>query len=160
MPLHEMVFEKTFRQDLLYRINTVEIRVPSLRERVEDIPLLVEHFLTRYAQKYKRAGMKIDKAIMNKLKKYHWPGNIRELQHAVERAVILTEGKIIESAELFISGIQHTLKKEVQPQTLDEMEKVFIQQSLQQNQGNVSNTARALGLTRTALYRRMKRHGL
>jgi DNA-binding NtrC family response regulator len=160
MPLHEMVFEKKFRQDLLYRINTVEIRVPSLRERIEDIPLLAEHFLSRYSQKYKRPGMKLDKAVITKLKKYHWPGNIRELQHAIERAVILNEGKIIESAELLISGIIHTSRKESQPQTLDEMEKQFIVQSLQDNQGNVSNTARALGLTRTALYRRMKRHGI
>ncbi|SKC48467.1 sigma-54-dependent transcriptional regulator [Ohtaekwangia koreensis] len=160
MPLHEMVFEKKFRQDLLYRINTVEIRVPSLRERIEDIPLLAEHFLSRYSQKYKRPGMKLDKAVITKLKKYHWPGNIRELQHAIERAVILNEGKIIESAELLISGVIHTPRKEVQPQTLDEMEKQFIVQSLQDNQGNVSNTARALGLTRTALYRRMKRHGI
>ncbi|HEY9048421.1 MAG TPA: sigma-54 dependent transcriptional regulator [Ohtaekwangia sp.] len=160
LPLHEMVFEKKFRQDLLYRINTVEIRVPSLRERAEDIPLLAEHFLLRYGQKYKRPGMKIDKPVMAKLKKYHWPGNIRELQHAIERAVILNESKVIESADLLISGAILHPAKEQTPQTLDEMEKHFIQQSLSDNQGNVSNTAKALGLTRTALYRRMKRHGI
>jgi transcriptional regulator with PAS, ATPase and Fis domain len=160
MPLHEMVFEKKFRQDLLYRINTVEIRVPSLRERVEDIPLLAEHFLARYGQKYKRPGMKIDKAVMSKLKKYHWPGNIRELQHAIERAVILNESKVIESVDLLISSTALHIPKEQTSQTLDEMEKKFIQQSLADNQGNVSTTAKALGLTRTALYRRMKRHGI
>ncbi len=162
MPLHEMVFEKKFRQDLLYRINTVEIRVPSLRERTEDIPLLAEHFLARYGQKYKRPGMKIDKAVMSKLKKYHWPGNIRELQHAIERAVILNESKVIESVDLLINSTTlHIPKEQTQtPQTLDEMEKKFIQQSLANNQGNVSTTAKALGLTRTALYRRMKRHGI
>lgn len=160
MPLHEMVYEKKFRQDLLYRINTVEIRVPSLRERPEDIPLLLDYFLQRYGHKYKRRDMKVDKSVIAKLKKYHWPGNIRELQHAAERAVILNEGKIIESGELFISHTPHHAKKDNQPQTLDEMEKQFILQSLDDHEGNVTNTARTLGMTRTALYRRMKKHGL
>jgi DNA-binding NtrC family response regulator len=159
MPLDEMVFEKKFRQDLLYRMNTVEIRVPSLRERSEDIPLLLEYYLQRYAQKYKRSGVKIDKSVIAKLKKYAWPGNIRELQHAVERAVILNENKVIQSAELFITS-KGAPRKESQPMTLDEMEKQFIQQSIDDHDGNVSNTARTLGMTRTALYRRMKKHGL
>jgi DNA-binding NtrC family response regulator len=89
MHLNEMVIEKKFRQDLLYRINTVELRVPPLRERSEDIPLLANHFLTLYSKKYKRSGIKIEKSVMSKMVKYHWPGNIRELQHALERAVIL-----------------------------------------------------------------------
>jgi DNA-binding NtrC family response regulator len=160
MPLHEMVYEKKFRQDLLYRINTVEIRVPSLRERAEDIPLLLEYFLHRYCQKYKRQDMRVDKGVVSKLKKYHWPGNIRELQHAVERAVILNEGKVIQTAELLINSTIHQPKKENHPATLDEMEKQFILQSLDDHEGNVSNTARTLGMTRTALYRRMKKHGL
>lgn len=161
MPLNEMIYEKKFRQDLLYRINTVEIRVPSLRERTEDIPLLLDYFLQRYGQKYKRQEMKVDKGVMAKLKKYPWPGNIRELQHAVERAVILNEGKVIQSVELLINNNPaHPPKKDNQPLTLDEMEKQFIQQSLDDHEGNVSNTARTLGMTRTALYRRMKKHGL
>ena len=160
MPLHEMVYEKKFRQDLLYRMNTVEIRVPSLRERIEDIPLLLDHFLQRYGQKYKRPGMKVVKSVISKLKKYHWPGNIRELQHAVERAVILNEGRTIQSVELFITSKTYQPKSDDQPLTLDAMEKQFIQQSLNDNEGNVSNTARKLGMTRTALYRRMKKHGL
>lgn len=160
MPLHEMVYEKKFRQDLLYRINTVEIRVPSLRERSEDISLLIEYFLQRYGQKYKRQDMKVDKGVIAKLKKYHWPGNIRELQHAVERAVILNEGKVIQSVELLINNTIHHPKKDNQPLTLDEMEKQFILQTLADHEGNVSNTARTLGMTRTALYRRMKKHGL
>lgn len=160
MNLHEMVFEKKFRQDLLYRMNTVEIRVPSLRERVGDIPSLLEYFLQRYASKYKRPGMKVDKGVVNKLKKYPWPGNIRELQHAVERAVILNDGKIIQSAELLINNMSTPSKKDATPMTLDDMEKQFIQQSLTDHGGNVTDTARALGMTRTALYRRMKKHGL
>ena len=160
MPLHEMVYEKKFRQDLLYRINTVEIRVPSLRERIDDIPLLLEHFLRRYSQKYKRQDMSVDKLVVSKLKKYHWPGNIRELQHAVERAVILNEGKVIRSPELLINNTSVPQKKEDHPVTLEEMERSFILQSLQDHDGNVSNTARTLGMTRTALYRRLKKHGL
>jgi DNA-binding NtrC family response regulator len=160
MPLHEMVFEKKFRQDLLYRINTVEIRVPSLRERADDIPLLLDYFLDRYGQKYKRQEMRIDKSAMIKLKKYHWPGNIRELQHAVERAVILNPGKVIQSPALLISNMSTAPRKDSPPMTLDEMEKQFILQSLEEHGGHVSNTARTLGMTRTALYRRIKKHGL
>lgn len=161
MPLNDMVYEKKFRQDLLYRINTVEIRVPPLRERQDDIPLLTEHFLTVYGRKYKRPGMKIDKSVLQKMKKYFWPGNIRELQHAVERAVILSEDKTIESAELLINANALKPKQDPQqPRTLEEMEKLFILQSLDDNEGNVSQTAVALGMTRTALYRRMKKHGI
>lgn len=160
MPLNEMVYEKKFRQDLLYRINTVEIRVPPLRERVDDITLLCDHFLQTYGKKYKRPGMKIDKAVLQKMKKYFWPGNIRELQHAVERAVILSEDRVIASPELLISGSAAKPKQDSPPRTLEEMEKIFILQSLDDNGGNVSQTALALGMTRTALYRRMKKHGI
>lgn len=160
MPLNEMVYEKKFRQDLLYRINTVEIRVPPLRERADDIPLLADHFLLIYGKKYKRVGMKIDKSVMQKMKKYFWPGNIRELQHAVERAVILSENKNIETSELLISTGPLKPKQELVPKTLDEMEKLFILQSLDDHDGNVSQTAISLGMTRTALYRRMKKHGI
>ncbi len=161
MSLNDMVYEKKFRQDLLYRINTVEIRVPPLRERQDDIPLLADHFLTVYGRKYKRPGMKIEKGVIQKMKKYFWPGNIRELQHAVERAVILSEEKIIDSAELLINPNSLKPKQDVQhPRTLEEMEKLFILQSLDDNDGNVSQTAVALGMTRTALYRRMKKHGI
>ncbi|MEQ8303522.1 MAG: sigma-54 dependent transcriptional regulator [Cyclobacteriaceae bacterium] len=160
LPLYDMITEKTFRQDLLYRINTVEIRVPPLRERVEDIPALIDHFLSLYGKKYKRAEIKIEKSIYPKLKKYPWPGNIREIQHAVERAVILTEEKTIKSAEILIAQPNAKVKETSAPKTMDEMEKHFIIQSLENHKGNVSQTARALGLTRTALYRRMKKHNI
>jgi len=104
--------------------------------------------------------MKIEKPLLTKLKKYAWPGNIRELEHAVERAVILNEGKLIESAELLISGSTHAPKNETGPLTMDEMEKQFILRSLKDHNGHVSNTARTLGMTRTALYRRMKKYGI
>ena len=160
LPLHEMVFEKRFRQDLLYRINTVEIRMPSLREREDDIPLLLNHFLERFSQKYKRQDMRIDKRVIAKLKRYAWPGNIRELQHAVERAVILNEGRVIENADVLIGTMATPIATTGEPQTMDEMEKYFIQVSLSEQEGNVTNTAKKLGMTRTALYRRMKKHGL
>lgn len=160
MPLAEMVFEKTFRQDLLYRINTVEIRIPALRERLDDIPLLADYYLQRYAQKYKKPVQKIDKAVIVHMKKYHWPGNIRELQHAIERAVILSEEKVITSAELLINRHAQATRPEQTPVTLEDMEKQFILQSLRDHDGNVSTTARTLGMTRTALYRRMKKHGI
>ena len=104
--------------------------------------------------------MSVDKAVLSKLKKYHWPGNIRELQHAIERAVILNEGKVIRTPELLINNTPLQSKKEDYPVTMEEMEKKFIEQSLLDHDGNVSNTARTLGMTRTALYRRMKKHGL
>lgn len=160
LSLHEMTAEKKFRQDLLYRLNTVEIRIPSLRERSEDIPLLAEHFLEVYGKKYKRPGMKIDKAVMIRMKKYYWPGNIRELQHAIERAVILSEDKIIRNAELIVGSNSLSHKNELTDLTMEEMEKQFILQTLDRHSGNVSHAARALGMTRTALYRRMKKHHL
>jgi DNA-binding NtrC family response regulator len=160
LSLHEMTAERKFRQDLLYRLNTVEIRIPSLRERTEDIPLLADHFLQVYGKKYKRPGMKIDKVVMVRMKKYHWPGNIRELQHAIERAVILNEDKIIRNAELVVGSNSVPYKNELTDLTMEEMEKQFILQTLDRHRGNVSHAAHALGMTRTALYRRMKKHHL
>jgi transcriptional regulator with PAS, ATPase and Fis domain len=158
--LHQMVSEKKFRQDLLYRINTVEIRIPALRERVDDIPLLADHFLSLYGKKYKRQGLKLEKNVIQKMQKYFWPGNIRELQHAIERAMILSDDTVIKNPDLLISAHNARHKQEEIPRTLDEMEKIFILQSLDDNDGNVSQTAIALGITRTAFYRRMKKHGI
>ncbi len=159
MPLYDMVEEGKFRQDLLYRINTVEIQLPPLRDRVDDIPLLTEHFLNIYAKKYQKDGLQIGKEVMAKLKKYKWQGNVRELQHAVERAIILSEGKKITSSDFFLKPAASG-KKAIEATTLEEMEKVFILQSLEENQGNVTKTAQVLGLTRTALYRRLNKYGI
>jgi len=158
MPLYDMIYEKKFRQDLLYRINTVEIRVPPLRERPDDMEILTNHFLNQYGKKYNRQGIKMDKAIFTKLKKYPWPGNIRELQHAIERAVILTDGKVIHSADLLINSIPAKSQEPTQQLTMEEMEKLFILESLDAHEGNVTKTARTLGMTRTSLYRRMKKY--
>ena len=159
MPLYDMIYNNEFRQDLLYRINTVEIRIPALRERIDDLPLLAEHFLNTYKKKYQKNDLRIDPNVLDKLKGYHWPGNIRELQHTVERAVILSDGPVIQSVDMFINSAAPA-QRNVQPATLDEMERDFILQSLELNNGNITQTAKELGLTRTALYRRMKKHGI
>lgn len=159
MPLGDMVAEGKFRQDLLYRINTVEVKIPALNERLDDIPLLIEHFFGIYSKKYNKVGFKIDKSIYAALQKYDWPGNIRELQHATERAVILSEKDIIDSPELFVNQPVSNVKIH-EPKTLEDMEKTFIIETLEANKGNATATAKQLGLTRTALYRRLNKYGL
>lgn len=160
MPLHEMVYENTFRQDLLYRINTVEIRVPALRERAEDIPLLISHFLTIYARKYKKPALRIEPAVLAKLKKYTWPGNIRELQHAVERAVILSESTSISSPDLFLNQVRMPTIQPGRTLTLEEVERNYLRELIEKYEGNISKVARELGMTRPALYRRLNKYGL
>lgn len=160
MPLYDMVYEKSFRQDLLYRVNTVEMRLPSLRERIDDIPLLTNHFLKTYSRKYNKGNITVGSNIFDKLKNYPWPGNIRELQHAAERAVILNDNQKIDSIDQFVNTMPGKIRTLQQPRTMNEMERDFIHESLEFNNGNVTQTAKSLGLTRTALYRRMKKHGL
>jgi DNA-binding NtrC family response regulator len=160
MPLYDMVQENTFRQDLLYRINTVEIRVPALRERGEDMPLLVNHFMQVYAKKYKKAPLRIESAVLAKLKKYDWPGNIRELQHAVERAVILSEGKVISSTELFLNQVRVPSTDSGRTLSLEEVERRYLMELIEKNKGNISRVAKELGMTRPALYRRINKYGL
>lgn len=158
MPLQEMIATNQFRQDLLYRINTVEIKIPALRERIEDIPILAEHFLGIYSRKYQKQGMQISKNVIKGLQQYQWPGNIRELQHAIERAVILSEKTVMDDVSLFLTSNSTSSTSHVT--TLDDMEKNFIIKSLNEHNGNVTQTANTLGLTRTALYRRMKKYGI
>ncbi|MEM9298646.1 MAG: sigma-54 dependent transcriptional regulator [Bacteroidota bacterium] len=160
MPLYDMVYDQQFRQDLLYRINTVEIRLPSLKERIEDIPLLTEHFLKLYKRKYQKPKLSIEKGVIEKLTRYQWPGNIRELQHAIERAVILSDQDIISTVDLLINNAAPVKLEQGKAKTLDEAERDFILASLEANKGNVTKTAEILGLTRTALYRRMSKHGI
>jgi DNA-binding NtrC family response regulator len=160
MPLYEMVQENTFRQDLLYRINTVEIRVPALREREEDVPLLISHFLQVYTRKYKKAPIRIEPSVLTKLKKYEWPGNIRELQHAVERAVILNDGKVISSTELFLNRVRMPSTYTGRTLSLEEVERKYLMELIEKNEGNISRVAKELGMTRPALYRRINKYGL
>jgi len=159
MPLHKMVQEGTFRQDLLYRINTVEVRVPPLYERVEDIPLLAQHYLNHYAKKYHKSVKLITADAMDRLKRYAWPGNIRELQHAIERAVIMTDSDTLQESDFLLS---RSLSNGAANNTLnlDEVERTAIVKALQMHSGNISKAADELGLTRASLYRRMEKYGL
>jgi transcriptional regulator with PAS, ATPase and Fis domain len=154
-----MVTEGTFRQDLLYRINTVEIHVPPLCERVEDIHLLAEHYLNYYAKKYHKLVTSIASGAMDKLKRYAWPGNIRELQHAIERAVIMTDSASLQESDFLLS---RTVTASVNSSTLnlDEVEKSAIVKALNMHNGNISKAADELGLTRASLYRRMEKYGI
>ena len=162
MPLVEMVGEKTFRQDLLYRINTVEIKLPSLQERRGDILLLAKHFLKIYQKKYKKPAIKLEQATVQKLEEYPWPGNIRELRHAVERAVILLEGNTLGINDFFLQSVdQDNLDKtKLNSYNLEELEHWAIRKVLVKHAGNISKAAAELGLTRATLYRRMEKYGL
>lgn len=160
MPLYDMVKEGTFRQDLLYRINTVELRMPSLAERKEDMELLVKHFMDTYGKKYKKPNMRIDAATINKLKRYNWPGNIRELQHAIERAIILSDENKLSTNDFLLQTNSTTPSNEDDNLNLSEMEKRLILKALDKNSGNVTRAAKELGLDRLALYRRLQKYGL
>jgi DNA-binding NtrC family response regulator len=162
MPLYQMVKEGKFRQDLLYRINTVEVHVPSLRERTEDIPLLIDHFLDVYCKKYKLPVKRVNEETLSRLKKHTWPGNIRELQHAVERAVIMSESHILQPHDFFLSSMEddHAGNINVGNMNLEETEKILIRKVIDKHGGNISKAAKELGLTRASLYRRIEKHGL
>jgi DNA-binding NtrC family response regulator len=159
MPLHKMVQEGTFRQDLLYRINTVEVQVPPLADRVEDIPMLAQHYLNYYAKKYHKLVNTIAPEALDKLKRYAWPGNIRELQHAIERAVIMTDLTSLQDSDFLLSRALSTGPAN-NTLNLDEVEKTAIVKALNMHNGNISKAADELGLTRASLYRRMEKYGI
>jgi DNA-binding NtrC family response regulator len=158
--IYDMVNDGGFRQDLLYRINTVEIHLPPLRERIEDIELLTDHFLNITSKKYKKSIKGFTSAALKKLEQYSWPGNIRELQHAIERAVIMSEGKRLEADDFLLSAPRKMDELELDTFNLDEVERKIITKVLQKYKGNVSHASKELGLTRTSLYRRMEKYGL
>jgi transcriptional regulator with PAS, ATPase and Fis domain len=161
MPIYNLVKQGKFRQDLLYRINTVEIQLPPLRERLEDIPLLVSHFLTVYSKKYKKSIKSVNTRTLKKLKQYHWPGNVRELQHAIERAVIMSEHAELQPSDfLFPSSEVQEEKSSFEKYTIEDAEKMAIRKALKKHNGNISRAAKELGLTRTSLYRRLEKYGL
>jgi DNA-binding NtrC family response regulator len=163
MPLYEMVKENQFRQDLLYRINTVEIQLPPLRERQKDIPILAEHFLTTYAKKYQKGTLSINEKTIQQLQAYPWPGNIRELRHAVERAVILADNQELSIHDFILQGTgdqKSTTEGEPHTYNLEELERWAIQRALVKHTGNISKAAEEVGLTRAAFYRRMAKYEL
>lgn len=159
-PLYTLVAENTFRQDLLYRINTVEIKLPPLRERTEDIPVLLSHFLGRYAQKYRKQEISIAKDTIKQLQQYSWPGNIRELQHAVERAVIMSDATELKTADFLLTSQARKADTKVQTYNLEQIEKSAIQNAIKKYKGNLTLAAKELGFGRSTLYRRMEKYGL
>ena len=159
MPLKAMVAENTFREDLLYRINTVEILLPPLRERREDLPMLAEHFLSFYRKKYRKPNMILDHWAQEKLQKYPWPGNIRELQHVLERTVILAEDSGIKAKDLVLNSSQQVAPR-ASSLNLEEIERNTILKALKKHQYNLSAAAKELGLGRTTLYRKMNKYEL
>jgi DNA-binding NtrC family response regulator len=161
MPIHDMVAKNNFRQDLLYRINTVEINLPPLRERQEDISLLVDHFLGIFSKKYQKTITGVSAPALKKLERYQWPGNIRELIHTLERAVILTESKMLQPADFLFPETENEADGMVfENYNLEDVEKAVIRKTLKKHEGNISHAAKELGLTRTSLYRRMDKYGL
>lgn len=162
MPLYQMVSENKFRQDLLYRINTVEIKLPPLRERLEDIEPLVEFYIDTYCNKYKVAKKRINAGTLKRLQIHDWPGNIRELQHAVERAVILSENTILEPHDFFVSENEDRQSDQFNADNLnlEEVERVLVRKVIDKHGGNISRAAKELGLTRASLYRRIEKYGL
>ncbi|HEU5458068.1 MAG TPA: sigma-54 dependent transcriptional regulator [Terracidiphilus sp.] len=157
--LREDAKEGRFREDLLFRINTVEIHLPPLRERREDIPLLAAHFLERNRSRYRKQISGFAPAAMQMLMQYAWPGNVRELEHTVERAVLLCREKEIEAANLAISSTRASLQS-FENMSIDEVEALLIRKVLRRCDGNISQASEALGLSRAALYRRIEKYGL
>lgn len=161
MPLYDMVKQNNFRQDLLYRINTVEIQLPPLRERREDISVLAEHFLKIYSKKYHKPARQLSAPALTKLEMYQWPGNIRELQHAIERAVIMSDTAVLQPVDFLFSATDEPGENLVfDDYNLETVEKILIQKTMKKHKGNISRAAKELGLTRTSLYRRMEKHGI
>jgi transcriptional regulator with PAS, ATPase and Fis domain len=161
LPLTELKSENRFRQDLLYRINTVEIQLPPLRKRIDDIPLLVEHFMTMYCRKYKKEPKSVSGEVLNKLKNYSWPGNIRELQHMLERVIIMSEATSLQPSDFFFTS--NDMSKDMMALSnyrLNEAEKMLIIKAVSKHDGNLTKAAKELGITRTALYRRLEKYGL
>ncbi len=161
MPYEELTSEKRFRQDLLYRINTVEIKIPPLRNRTEDIPLLEDHFVRMYCKKYNKSVKKINADALNKLQKYHWPGNVRELQHTIERVVIMNENDEINADEFYFASSENKNQNlTLDNYHIEDAEKMLIIKAVSKHAGNLTKAAKELGLTRASLYRRLEKYGL
>lgn len=157
--LHQMVADGLFREDLLYRINTIQIEVPPLRERGEDISVLTDFFLKKFAHKYNKPGLKINQQALDKLLKYAWPGNVRELQHTIEKAVILSEGNILKPDDFYFrTGLMASSAET--DLNLEEMEKRLILNAISKSGNNMSAAAELLGITRQTLYNKLKKYGL
>lgn len=160
MPLQKMIEEKTFREDLYYRINAIEMEIPPLRNRKEDIPILAQFFLKKYSNQYNRAGLKLSDKAMEQLLLHPWAGNIRELEHAMEKAVILSEKGTISSFSFSTRIESESHASTPSSLNLEKHEKMVIQQALREHQGNISAAAKVLGINRSTLYQKMKKYGV
>lgn len=163
-PLSQWVAEGKFRQDLLFRINTVEMTIPPLRKRIEDIPVFVEHYLSVFKSKYHKSHLTITKEAIDVLKQHHWPGNVREIQHTIERGVIMANEHQITPSDFNLStvSVQESINSldALDSLNLIEIEKMLVQKALGKYEGNISKAAKDLGLTRAALYRRLEKFNL
>lgn len=157
--LNELLEKGLFREDLLYRINTIHVEVPPLRSRGDDILVLAEFFLKKYAYKYDKPAIRLNNQAQQKLLKYQWPGNIRELEHSLEKAVILSENNLLKADDFFLKPVSNS-KVDPESLKLEEMEKTLISLALAKNPGNVSAAAEQLGITRQTLYNKMKKFGI
>jgi len=162
LPLSELANENRFRKDLIYRINTVEIVLPPLRSRKEDIHLLAQHYASLYADKYIKPKIEFDKKAIDKLQAYHFPGNVRELQYTIERAVIMADGESLQADDLIFSPIESArqMEEEKPDMNLGTVEKNTILRVIEKHNGNITKAAKELGLTRTALYRRLSKYDI
>ncbi len=159
-PLNDMIGNGDFREDLFYRLNTITLELPPLRERTEDIPALAAFFTREYARKYHKDPGEPGSSTIEKLRSYHWPGNIRELRHAIEKAVILSEGHQLCPDDFTFTFANKPSISPLQPLTLEELEKNAIAEAIRRNRGNLSDTAGELGISRPTLYRKMQKYGL
>ena len=162
LPLTELANENRFRKDLIYRINTVEINMPPLRKRAEDVVLLARHFVKLYTGKYLKPSMDIEPGALQKLKQYHYPGNVRELQYTIERAVIMADDPVLKADDLIFSILENQaeMDQEADNVPLSTLEKNAILRVIEKNNGNITRAAKELGLTRTALYRRLSKYDI
>lgn len=163
VPLKDLADESRFRKDLIYRINTVELQVPPLRERGNDILILAKHFIQRYAEKYNKSTPSLDANAEKKLLNYHYPGNVRELQYSIERAVIMAESEILNREDLIFSPLENPqtqTSSQTDEHNLLELEKNTILKVIEKHSGNISKAAKELGITRTALYRRLSKYNI
>jgi transcriptional regulator with PAS, ATPase and Fis domain len=158
--LKQLLINNLFREDLLYRINTIQIDLPPLRERKSDVPLLADHFLSFFKRKYEKANLKISNDAVDQLMRYYWPGNIRELKHTIEKAVILSETDILRASNFSLNNpIINTFSKNT-PKKLDEIEKEAILEALSNNNGNIKESAKELGIARQTFYNKMQKYNL
>jgi DNA-binding NtrC family response regulator len=154
----QLISDGAFRQDLYFRLNTIELRVPSLKERLEDIVPLAKHFIAQHGKKYKREGLSLTAGALKALETYHWPGNVREMSHLMERAVLLAQGSSLGEEDLHLSALKQN--NSLPMMTLEQAEQILIHQALALANNNIPKAAIRLGLTKSSMYRRLEKYGI